>query len=122
MHNINDSVSRELREKNDAAKLETLRVLMFRIIDNGLIGADIANEITNLLAAFSVADRHLVCRVSDFIAEGHQAEFEAAIVGADPESFSLLTTYTAVQARVIPWLEVHGYETVGKRWQSANSA
>jgi hypothetical protein len=116
MQNANKGASRDDRTKIDAVEMETLRVLPLRILDRGQEGSiDIRNEVDHFLAALSTVDRNSVCFVSNFIAVGHQNQVED-ISGGDPDS-ALLTTYGALQTRLIPWLEGHGYERHSNHWR-----
>jgi hypothetical protein len=54
-----------------ANEMDTLRDLYFSIIDCDQTSADINDEIGHFLTGLSVANNHSVCRVANFIADGH---------------------------------------------------
>jgi hypothetical protein len=115
MQNTNQNDARE----DLANEMDTLRDLYISIVDCDQTGANINDEIGNLLAGLSVADPNSVCRVVNFIVDGRrQVEDEADFTG-EP---TLMATWDTLLERLSPWLEHRGYEKRGIHWQSPGSA
>jgi hypothetical protein len=115
MQNTHENDARERR----ANEMNTLRDLYISIIDCDQTGADINDEIGNLLAGLSIADPNSVCRVANFIVDGRrQVEDEADLTG-EP---TLMATWDTLLERLIPWLQSRSYQKHGIHWQQSPGA
>jgi hypothetical protein len=102
-----------------ANEMDTLRDLYISIIDCDQTGADINDEIGNLLAGLSVADPNSVCLVANFVVDGRrQVNDEADSTGET----TLMPTWDKLLERLIPWLQSRGYQKHGIHWQSPGAA
>jgi hypothetical protein len=115
MLNINENDTRDVRATTDPDELAKLRDIVIRIIEYGIAGANITDEIGHLLEALSFADHNSVCFVANFITSGREGEAEDDL---HEGGSTLLPTWDTALERLIPWLESRGYEKRDHRWHS----
>jgi hypothetical protein len=119
MMNIHENDTTENRAEINTDEMDTLRDIMMLIVEYGLAGTNIIDEIGHLLEALSVADRKSVCFVANFVASGRQGEAEDDCTEGGA---TLLPTWDTLLEHLIPWLERRGYEKRGNLWQLSSNA